>query len=151
MLEWGVLTVVILVLIGVFGQYFGVVQGQGERAAIQSVLGVLRSTFVVDHATRMTKIATAPVGPTQRNPFPMLKSKMLNYTGEFSMQKIFTTAPGSWVFDPECGCIGYLPLNPQWIEYPPDTLAIWFRVTAGDGPLQIEALQKYVWQGQILK
>ena len=48
-MEWGLLTLVIVVLIVVLGREIRQVRGQAERAAIQTTLGVLRTALVVAH------------------------------------------------------------------------------------------------------
>lgn len=150
MLEWGIVAVTVLVIAGVFGRQVRVVQGQGELAAVQSTLGALRTAFVIDHLQQMVGAPKLRVAVPQRNPFLLLKNVPANYAGESAVQKLDGVAPGSWVFDPDCGCIGYLLLYPQWLESPPDTAAVWFRVGAPPEALQITPLKAYVWQGQSL-
>lgn len=149
--EWGIAVVVVLVLMGVFERHVQVVQSQGEFAAVKSTLGALRTALVLDFL-QQTVNATGPnVVAQQRNPFLLLKEVPANYAGEFGALHMEAVAPGSWVFDPDCSCIGYLPLYPQGLESPAPTQAIWFKVVGASGPLQIAAMETYVWQGQVLK
>jgi hypothetical protein len=150
MVEWGILAVLVLVLVGVFGRQVRVVQGQGELAAVQSTLGALRTAFVIEHLQQAVKSQGLGVVVPQRNPFMLLKSLPANYAGEFATMNIDTVAPGRWVFDPDCGCIGYLPLHPEWLESPANMTAVWFRISAPPGPLSITPLHTYVWQGQVV-
>lgn len=150
MVEWGILVVLVVVLVGVLGRQLRVVQGQAERASVQSTLGALRTAFVIDHLQQTVNTPKSGVAVLQRNPFKLLKAVPANYAGEFAVLKMDAVAPGSWVFDPVCGCIGYLLLYPQWLESPPDTTAVWFRIGAPPETLQITPLQAYVWQGQLL-
>jgi hypothetical protein len=148
--EWGILAAVVVVLITVFGRQMQVVQGQAERGAILSTLGTLRTAFVIAHLRANSTTNTTPVASQQRNPFLLLERVPANYVGELGIQKIIAAPPGSWAFDPDCGCIGYLPLYPQWLQSPPDAQAIWFRISPGPGALSISVLNNYVWQGQAL-
>ena len=150
MVEWGILVVVVRVLAGVFGRQVRVVQGQAERASVQSTLGALRTAFVVDHLQQAVNASKSLVAVPQRNPFLLLKALPANYAGEFAVLKMDALAPGSWVFDPDCGCIGYLLLYPQWLESPLDTTAVWFRIGVPPEALQITPSKAYVWQGQLL-
>jgi hypothetical protein len=142
--------VVVVALISVFGRQMQMMQGQAERGAIVSTLGALRTTFVIDHLRSMGSANNTTAAPQQRNPFLLLARVPTNYVGELSIQNIITAPPGSWAFDTECGCIGYLPLFPQWLQSPPDAQAVWFRISNGPGALSITALNNYVWQGQTL-
>lgn len=150
MVEWGILAVLVVVLVGVFGRQVRLVQGQAERASVQSTLGSLRTAFVVDRLQQAVHASKSRVAVPQRNPFLLLKALPANYAGEVAVLKTDAVAQGSWVFDPDCGCIGYLLLYPQWLESPPDTTAVWFRIGVPPEALQITPLQSYVWQGQLL-
>lgn len=150
MVEWGILVVLVVVLVGVFGRQLRVVQGQAERASVQSTLGALRTAFVLDHLQQTVNTPKSGVAVPQRNPFKLLKDMPANYAGEFAVLKMDEVSPGSWVFDPDCGCIGYLLLYPQWLDSPPDTAAVWFRIGAPPDALQITPFQAYVLQGQSL-
>lgn len=150
MVEWSILLLVVLVLMGVFGRQVRVVQGQGELAAIKSTLAALRMALVIDHLQQSVQTPGAGVAAQQRNPFLLLKGLPANYAGEVGLQQIDAVAPGSWVFDADCGCIGYRPLYPQWLESPVNTQAVWFKVGAASGPAQITAMQVFVWQGQVV-
>ncbi len=164
-LEWSILVVVLLVLIGVFGRQVRVIQGQAERSAVQASLGALRTALVVDHLAQSvnsvrpvglvsaTATASSTASAPRQNPFLLLGRVPANYQGEVDVLQIDTVPPGSWVFDPVCSCIGYRPLYPQWLEQPADASALWFRVDAvkGSAPRQISALEQYVWQGIALE
>jgi hypothetical protein len=150
MVEWGMLLVLVLVVIGVFGRQARVVQGQAERATVISTLGALRTALVIAHLQK-TLDANKPIAaPVQRNPFMLLASVPPNYAGEFGALQMEHVAPGSWVFDPDCNCIGYLPLYAEWLESPPNTQAAWFTLHGAPGPMQISARENYVWQGQVV-
>jgi len=152
-LEWGIVVVVLLTLMGAFERHVRVVQSQGEFAAVKSTLGALRTALVLDFLQQTVHTARPNVVAQQRNPFLLLKEVPANYAGEFAALHLETVAPGSWVFDPDCSCIGYLPMYSQGLESPtntPVTPVSWFKVGAAAGPLQITAMDAYVWQGQLL-
>lgn len=149
--EWGMVVLIVLVLMGVLERHVRAVQSQGELAAVQSTLGALRTALVLDFLQHTVQAARLGVAAPQRNPFLLLKAAPVNYAGEFSALHMETVARGSWVFDPDCTCIGYLPLYRHGAEGPAPTQAAWFKVGGAPGPLQITAMETYVWQGQVLK
>ena len=147
MVEWGILAIVILILAGVFGHYAHQVQGQSERASVLSTLGALRTALVLDHI-RQT------VAPQQRskvkasgNPFDTLERMPTNYGGMVQDRQVGAITPGRWVFDPECPCIGYKPMDPEWLESPPGTQVLWYLVTREAGVGQLHPMADYKWQG----
>lgn len=148
--EWGIVVVVLLTLMAVFERHVRVVQSQGELAAVKSTLGALRTALVLDFLQQTVHTARPNVLAPQRNPFLLLKALPDNYAGEFGALHMDTVAPGRWVFDPNCSCVGYLLLYPQGLESPAPVPAIWFKVGGAPGPLQITAMETYVWQGQLL-
>jgi hypothetical protein len=84
----------------------------------------------------------------QRNPFKVLQVVPATYAGEFSTSRVKEVTPGNWFFDPECICVGYRALNPQWLEPSADPAILWFKVRGATGPLQLTAANAYRWQGQ---
>ncbi len=148
LVEWVIVLSVVLVLMGVFGRQVRVVQGQSELAALKTTLGALRTALVLDRLEQAVRGAGANVVVQQRNPFLLLKEIPANYAGQFGALQLERVAPGSWVFDSECSCIGYLPRYSLWLESPPDAQALWFNVVGAKGVLQIMPRQTYVWQAQ---
>ncbi len=151
MVEWSLLALVILVLGAIFFRQVRVVQGQGELAAVRSTLGALRTALVIDHLQKSIVHPNTALPALQSNPFELLKHTPANYLGEMTPQLARNAAPGNWVFDPECVCVGYLPLYDPWFESPSADPLAWFRVTGAPGPLQMVARERYVWQGQALE
>ena len=140
------MSVFVLVFVGIFGHYVRVIQGQGERAAVLSTLGALRTALVIDHVQHA---ATGGSNSTRAalNPFLVVQTPPLNYRGEMTVTQLLAAPAGSWVFDPQCGCIGYLPLDPAWHSAADGTAVLWFKVVAGTGVLELAAQAPYVWQG----
>jgi hypothetical protein len=141
---------VILVLIGSYGGQSIALQSQAELASVQSTLGALRTSLVVQHLQMQARGAGSAVAPVQRNPFMVLDAPPANYAGEVGMSDIAGVAPGSWVFDRECVCIGYRPQDHYWAETSTEPAALWFRVSSPPGPLQLTALEQYSWNGQMI-
>jgi hypothetical protein len=150
LVEWGVVAVLLVVVLGLFGRQMRDVQGRAELAAVQTTLGALRTALVLEHIRQTVSGNAQNVAVPQRNPFLLLDSIPPNYAGERAVLKAETTAPGSWMFDPVCSCIGYVLLYPEWLDSPRDLPALWFSVLGRTAPLSIQASGAYVWQGQVV-
>ncbi len=147
MVEWGILAAVVLVLMGIFGHYVRVIQGQGERAAVVSTLGSLRTALVIDHVQRAAKAGAADPLGAPPNPFLALQTRPVNYSGEMSAAQAVLAPAGHWVFDPQCVCVGYAPQDPAWHSAASGVAVLWFKVSSGPGPRVLTAQAPYVWQG----
>lgn len=148
LLEWSILAVVVLALIGIFGRQVKIVQGQAELATIKSTLGSIRTAFVLDHLKRQVAGNAGNVASGQRNPFLLLESTPANYIG----QDVNGELPvGSWRFDAECGCIAYTPVHSQFLENASADPTLWFRISPPPGPFQVTPTERYVWQGEALQ
>ena len=150
--EWGVLALCIAVVMGVLWRYGQQVRAQSERAAVQSTLGALRTALVLDYvhgilpAAKKTKApAVSPV--VALNPFNMLQQPAANYAGEVPAALMQEVAPGSWVFDKRCACIGYKPQDAGVIDSPRGAQAVWFTVEATEAAPQLRPIQAYIWAG----
>lgn len=150
MVEWSLMAGVILVLALVFARKVQVVQGQSELAAVQSTLGALRTALIFEHLQKSTLGQGPSVVGTQRNPFELLGRLPANYRGEISRASASSAPPGSWLFDRDCVCVGYVPLYPKWFDSPSGNTVAWYRVSGAPGPLQLLAEEAYVWQDQAL-
>ena len=145
------MVVLVIVLAAVFAHQVRELRGQAELAQIKSTLGALRTALVVAHL-EANVASTRPQGgavvQAQRNPFAALQQSPPNYAGLANPEALATLPGGSWVFDPECRCIGYRPTEAAWLQAPAGAAALWFRVATSAGPLQITPLQAYIWMGQ---
>jgi len=148
--EWSLLVVVILVLMGVFAHQFRVVQARGELAAIKTTLGALRTALVIDHLQGAAATKGQVVAIAQRNPFLLLDHMPGNYAGVLAGGNADPVPGGKWVFDAYCNCIGYGPMYPFALDGGTDTPMVWFRISAPPGPLQITPVQAYHWQGELV-
>ena len=140
----------ILVLSLVFAHHVRVVQGQGELAAVKSTLGALRTTLVIDHLQRNVRPDHSFVATTRHNPFELLQHRPPNYLGEMNRESAAQAPPGSWVFDVDCVCVGYRPLDGQWFESPSGERIAQFLVSGAPGPLQLSAREAYIWRGEAM-
>jgi hypothetical protein len=57
---------------------------------------------------------------------------------------------GGWVFEPACGCVGYLPLDASVFDSASGDAVAWFLINTSTLPFQLTAKESYVWQGQVL-
>ena len=150
MVEWLILALVILLLALVFARQMRMLQGQAELSAIKTMLDALRTALVIDHLRKKVASEGASVTLTQHNPFELLQRYPFNYLGEMSPAQAQLAPGGSWVFDPVCVCVGYLPIWSEWFDSPSGDLMAWFRISGASGPLQLTAKEAYFWQGQIM-
>jgi len=147
--EWSLVAGVIVVLVLVSGRQMRVMQVQSELATVKSTLGALRTAFVIDYLHK--NVAAGPnVVVTQRNPFELLQRRPANYAGEVHFSSAEAATAGTWIFDTNCTCVGYMPIYDQGFDSPSGDSMLWFRVTVAAGPLQLSAKETYVWQGQAL-
>jgi hypothetical protein len=150
--EWGLLALCIAVVMGVLWRYGQQVRAQSERAAVQSTLGALRTALVLDYVHRMIPAsskakAVAPTSASLPNPFDLLQQPAANYAGEVPAALLQEVAPGRWVFDKRCGCVGYKPQDISALDTPAGSQAVWFTVeTTGAAP-QLRPIQSYMWAG----
>ena len=150
LVEWSIVAVVLIALIWGLEHQVRVVQGQGERAAIRATLTSLRAGLVIDQLMLQARPRPAPGAPRPQNPFALMQAVPPNFAGERAMRDVRSVPPGSWVFDPECICVGYRLLYPQWLEPAQVADAIWFRIRSEDGQLRLSAQTDYFWLGQRL-
>lgn len=148
MVEWSILAVVIVLLVLVFVRQVWVLKGQAELSAVKMTLGALRTAFVLDHLQSKVASRASSVGVVQHNPFELLQRYPVNYLGEVTDAAAQTLPPGSWVFDPVCTCVGYLPMHAEWLGSPSGDVMAWFRVEGEPGSLQLTVKEVYTWHGQ---
>lgn len=150
MVEWLLLALLIVVLLLLFSREARLVQGQAERAAVKATLGALRTALVLDHLQRQVARGKSSVASVQHNPFELLQRRPLNYLGERSAAQALAAPAGSWVFDPLCTCVGYVPIYAEWFDSPSGELMAWYQIRGAPGPLQLVAKEAYGWQGERL-
>ena len=142
------MVVLLVVAIGFMRQQSHALQAQAEVAAVQSTLGSLRTALVIAHLQKAVQSERGVVVDLQQNPFKVLRAVPSNYAGEVARADIAGVVSGSWVFDKECVCIGYVPMSPESLELKTEPAVLWYRVSGSPGPLQITATESYTWLGQ---
>lgn len=145
LVEWSIIAAVLISLVWALEHEARALRGQGEKVAVRSTLNALRASLVIDQLLGQVRGTPAP-----KNPFTLLQELPPNYGGELPMRNIYSVPPGSWVFDPECGCVGYRVLYAQWLEPAQEADALWFRVVLNGGETGLRPLAAYQWFGQPL-
>lgn len=155
LIEWSIIAAVLISLVWALEHEVRVVRGQGEKVAVRSTLNALRAALVIDQLLGQVRGApTATPAPTAgrmvKNPFTLLQQVPPNFAGDLAMRNIYSVPPGSWVFDPECGCVGYRVLYPQGLEPAQEADTLWFRIGIRSGNVSLIPLAEYRWFGQRL-
>jgi len=149
--EWALLGVVVLALALVFARQVQVVKAQGELASLQSTLGALRTALVIDHLHKQVSADPAPGAPAQHNPFRLLAQSPPRYVGEMPTAQAALVPAGAWVFDTECVCVGYRPMDDDGFDSPSGQPMAWFALNGAPGPLQLTPREAYVWRDAPLR
>jgi hypothetical protein len=150
LVEWSLLVTVVLVVVALLMRQTLVVRSQAELAAVKTTIAALRTAMALHQLETQVARQTASVAPQQRNPFALLQRKPANYVGEMDLTSAENSAFGSWIFEPVCGCVGYLPIDEKWDSGPNGAKIIWLRVSAPTEPPQLVVLEAYQWRGQTL-
>ena len=150
MVEWSIVALAGLLIVLVFVRQMRVVEGQAELSAIKTTLSALRTSFVIDHLRKEAAHQDVSTALAQHNPFELLQRYPSNYFGEIGPEQAEESPSGGWVFDPDCVCVGYLPIWGEWFDSPSGDEKVWFRVLGSAGPLQLTAKETYHWQGEVL-
>lgn len=150
MVEWSLLAGVIVVLALVFVRQVRVLQGQAELAAVRSTLGALRTALVIDDLKQKAAGKSSSAARMQRNPFEMLQRHPVTYRGVMINFEAASVPAGSWVFEPVCACVGYVPMDDQWFESPSGQGMAWYQLSSGSWPVQLTAKEAYIWRGQAM-
>ncbi len=150
--EWSIVAAVLIGLVWALEYQVRVVRGQGERVAVRSTLGALRAALVIEHLMGQVrpKGKSVPSASVSHNPFTLLQGVPPSYAGQVTQRDIFSVPPGSWVYDPECACVGYRLLYPEGLEPRQVADAIWLRVGAAAGEPRLVPMAEYRWLGQRL-
>lgn len=151
--EWGTLALVVCVVVLFVWREARQVQMLAESSAVQTNLRQLRTALINDYLQgevqrqQTTKVPRA----LENNPFLLLDKPLTNYAGVVPMGAVSTAQQGTWVFDPACPCVGYLPLFPGDLVKNSDVAVLWFRVVSAQGPRKLEAWAEYRWAGVVIR
>jgi len=151
MVEWSIVALAVIAVVLVFVRQMRVVQGQTELAAVQTTVAALRTSFVLDYLRKQVAAQDTSTALAQHNPFELLHHYPVTYIGEMRPEQAQQAPSGTWVFDPDCVCVGYLPIWGEWFDSASGDLMLWYRVGGGAGDaLQLVSKENYRWQGQVL-
>jgi hypothetical protein len=150
LVEWSLVALLLGALVVAFLHQVRVVQRQAEFANIRTTLGALRTAFVMQHLQAQLPRQNPSVAQMQRNPFDLLAQRPVNYRGVIQSKNLAMVPTGGWVFDPVCGCVGYVPLDSAEFDSASGDAVAWFVVNTSALPFQLTAKEAYVWQGQVL-
>jgi hypothetical protein len=150
MLEWMIVAAVVLAVSVLLIRQANVVKGQAELAAIRTTLAALRTALVIDHLHRTAGREAVAVAEMQRNPFELLQSRPPNFMGLIPAGEVDRLPGGAWMYDPECTCLAYRPMDMDWFFSPDGSAVAWFQVSPPPGPLLISAKVAYRWRGEPL-
>ena len=145
--EWGLLGAAILLLIIVFLRQARLVQDQAELAAVRTTLAVMRTAAVLQHIQGSAGKSSSSITRAPQNPFAALQNPPPNYLGELDVQRLPEDISG-WFFDPACRCVGYARALTRWFPVSDGAQLLLFQVRAGPGPLQLFAMEDYLWRGE---
>ena len=104
----------------------------------------------MDTPLKNTRPSGASTQPKTIDPLALLQGAP-NFAGNATLATIGTVTPGNWVFDPDCGCVGYRLRYPQGLEPAQEADAIWFRVETVNGAYRLSPQANYRWFEQILR
>lgn len=151
MVEWGILALAVLAFAWVFGPYAQRVHALAERAAVQTTLGALRTALVMRQLQDSVHSGPLRPAPTGDNPFDALERPPVNYAGSVQRRDVSDTAPGQWVFDGGCRCVGYKPLFTEVVESQAHLPALWFQMQREGAATLLVPLDHYVWLGEAVR
>lgn len=152
MVEWGVLALLVLGFTWVFGQYAQRVHSQAERASVLTTLGALRTALVIQHLRHeVSGTVPADAQAASANPFDAVEQYPASYAGLVRGRDVGAVAPGQWVFDAECVCIGYKPMYLDWLDSGEKLEALWFQRRGSGGASLLVPLDRYVWHAQLVE
>ena len=148
--EWGLLGAAILLLIIVFLRQARLVQDQAELATVRTTLAAMRTAAVLQHIQGSAGKSDSSTARAQQNPFAALQNPPLNYLGELDVRRLPEDITG-WFFDPACRCVGYARAQTRWFPISDGWQLLLFQVRGGSGPLQLFAMEDYLWRGELVR
>lgn len=152
--EWATVGALSVSMTALWGYNIWHIKGEAEASVFKATVGVLRTALALDYVQQILR----PAGSGQTasglrdgapNPFLLLQHRPASYVGEMRTKDVSRLVPGSWLFDLDCHCIGYVPLTPEWLKSPSGEHMIWIEVVNGH-PAQLKLRENYVWQDKLL-
>jgi len=146
--QWGIMLAIVLTVVVVLARKAEEVQALAEMAATKETVAALRTALIFAFVHQQVRPSDAP-SPLDPNPFLQLDRLPPHYAGHVAMQDAAQVTPGNWFYDPVCQCVGYRLLHPQWLNQPPGSIFVGWRVIReGNGVQTLRAFAPYRWFGQ---
>lgn len=157
LLEWGVLSCVVLVLMGVYLRKVWHLQIKAERLSVQATVDNLRAAVLLASVLPKYKGSVHPEARPGGNPAALLKMQVGlgpdGYLGELADADINTIAPGKWYFDRSQKALIYRLRSATGFASPlsgPARIRLCLRgpdISKPEGmPLQLETCEIYQWR-----
>ena len=100
LIEFVVVIIIVVVLMGIFLDRFMFYQEQAEKVAMEGVVSALESALTLQYGQLMTRGKASDVAAlAQDNPMNWLQKRPNNYTGEFFDPAPAGMVAGNWLFD----------------------------------------------------
>lgn len=155
--EWGILSCVVLILIGVFLRKVRYLQVETERLSVQATVDNLRAAVLLASVLPNKKESERSEVRPGGNPVALLKAETGlepdGYLGERSGMALDEIAPGKWYYDRGQRALIYRLCTVIGFESPlsgPARIRLCLRKAdankLGGAPLQLEACEPYRWK-----
>lgn len=156
MFEWGILTCIVLVLMGLFLRKAQHLQAEAERLNVQATVNNLRAAVLLAAVLPKYKKSVCSEGRSGGNPVALLKMEtnleLDGYLGDLTNPDLNQIAPGKWYFDRSQGALIYRLRNAAGFTSPlsgPPRIRLCLRrkdiSESGDSPLRLESCESYRW------
>jgi hypothetical protein len=155
--EWGVLTCVILILMGLFLRKVRHLQAEAERLTVQAAVDNMRTAVFLAAVMHRDGDSVRPAARPGGNPATLFEAEtgqaLAGYLGELESPDPGEIAPGSWYFDRSRGALVYRLRSTMGFLGPlsrPARIRFCIRETgaggAGGSPLRLESCEPYRWR-----
>ncbi len=144
--EWSVLGLVVCVMAGVLWHETQFLRKRSERTAVQTTLQTLRTALVTEYLHReLVKNSGGVRRAPQTNPFALLDPVPSNYGGEVQTGIALAMPQGQWLYERDCVCVAYRPLDSDGLQPESEAPVLRFYVSTSGGPQHLQAREPYQW------